>query len=210
MPGKPSRSPQVEAMLRELSELWEDLQRKHQENGIVLREIDKVHGGRAGVSTGHAPAAAACWGSASKVLIRTRAAALALTSPDGITASTAPPKLPVPWVPTVGWHGLCLPWVAQSQADGFPTLPQALRVVEELDQAERWLQAVAGSLSEPAAMKSPVELRQDLEEMGQLERQLVLCGIKLQALREEAADESPTEHEGARKMQRKVEMVEEK
>lgn len=35
-------SPQVEAMLRELGELWEDLQRKHQENGAVLREIDKV------------------------------------------------------------------------------------------------------------------------------------------------------------------------
>lgn len=29
-------------MLRELGELWEDLQRKHQENGAVLREIDKV------------------------------------------------------------------------------------------------------------------------------------------------------------------------
>ncbi|KAM9016133.1 uncharacterized protein PRD47_005122 isoform 1-T1 [Ara ararauna] len=127
VPGRPPGSPQVEAMLRELSELWEDLQRKHQENGVVLREIDK-----------------------------------------------------------------------------------ALRLVGELDRAERWLQTVAGSLSEPAAMKSPVELRQDLEEMGQLERQLVLCGIKLQALREEAAGESPTEHEGVRKMQRKVEMVEEK
>ncbi|XP_030354667.1 uncharacterized protein LOC115613432 isoform X2 [Strigops habroptila] len=125
--GRPPGSPQVEAMLRELGELWEDLQRKHQENGVVLREIDK-----------------------------------------------------------------------------------ALRLVGELDRAERWLQTVAGSLSEPAAMKSPVELRQDLEEMGQLERQLVLCGIKLQALREEAAGESPTEHEGARKMQRKVEMVEDK
>ncbi|XP_068532634.1 spectrin beta chain, non-erythrocytic 4-like isoform X3 [Anas acuta] len=120
-------SPQVEAMLRELGELWEDLQRKHQENGAVLREIDK-----------------------------------------------------------------------------------ALRLVGELDRAERWLQAVAGSLSEPAAMKSPTELRRDLEGTGQLERQLLLCGSKLQALREEAAGGMPAEREGARKMQRKVEMVEEK
>ncbi|KAJ7413527.1 spectrin beta chain, non-erythrocytic 2-like protein [Pitangus sulphuratus] len=126
-PGRPPGSPKVEAMLRELGELWEDLQRKHQENGIVLQEIDK-----------------------------------------------------------------------------------ALRLVGELDQAERWLQAVGGSLSEPAAMRSLAELRQDLEEMGQLEKQLLMCGLKLQALREEAAGESPTEHEGARKMQRKVEMVEEK
>ncbi|XP_050172874.1 spectrin beta chain, non-erythrocytic 5-like isoform X2 [Myiozetetes cayanensis] len=126
-PGRPPGSPKVEAMLRELGELWEDLQRKHQENGIVLQEIDK-----------------------------------------------------------------------------------ALRLVGELDQAERWLQAVGGSLSEPAAMRSPAELRQDLEEMGQLEKQLLMCGLKLQALREEAAGESPTEHEGARKMQRKVELVEEK
>ncbi|XP_027590964.2 spectrin beta chain, non-erythrocytic 2-like isoform X2 [Pipra filicauda] len=127
MPGRPPGSPKVKAMLRELGELWEDLQRKHQENGVVLREIDK-----------------------------------------------------------------------------------ALRLVGELDQAEQWLQAVSGSLSEPAAMRSPAELRQDLEEMGQLEKQLLTCGLKLQALREEAAGESPTEHEGARKMQRKVEMVEEK
>ncbi|XP_039914595.1 spectrin beta chain, non-erythrocytic 2-like isoform X2 [Hirundo rustica] len=125
--GRPPGSPQVEAMLRELGELWEDLQRKHQENGVVLQEIDK-----------------------------------------------------------------------------------ALKLVGELDQAERWLQAVAGSLLEPAAMRSPAELRQDLEEMSRLEKQLLLCGLKLQALREEAAGESPTEHEGARKMQRKVEMVEEK
>ncbi|KAM7117354.1 uncharacterized protein J5F26_002452 isoform 3-T3 [Ciconia maguari] len=124
--GGPPGSPQVEAMLRELGELWEDLQRKHQENGAVLREIDK-----------------------------------------------------------------------------------ALRLVGELDRAERWLQAVAGSLSEPATM-SPAELRRDLEETGQLERQLLLCGLKLQALRDEAAGEPSAEHEGARKMQRKVEMVEEK
>ncbi|XP_075268888.1 uncharacterized protein LOC142360457 isoform X2 [Opisthocomus hoazin] len=126
-PGGSRGSPQVEAMLRELGELWEDLQRKHRENGAVLREIDK-----------------------------------------------------------------------------------ALRLVGELDRAERWLQAVAGSLSEPATMRSPAELRRDLEETGQLERQLLLCGLKLQALREEAVGEQPTEHEGARKMQRKVEMVEEK
>ncbi|XP_063008039.1 spectrin beta chain, non-erythrocytic 2-like isoform X3 [Melospiza melodia melodia] len=125
--GRPHGSPQVEAMLRELEELWEDLQRRHQENGVVLQEIDK-----------------------------------------------------------------------------------ALRLVGELDQAERWLQDVAGSLLEPAAMRSPAELRQDLEEMSRLEKQLLLCGLKLQALREEAASEAPTEHEGARKMQRKVEMVEEK
>ncbi|XP_077031900.1 uncharacterized protein LOC129118293 isoform X2 [Agelaius phoeniceus] len=125
--GKPPGSPQVEAMLRELGELWEDLQRRHQENGVVLQEIDK-----------------------------------------------------------------------------------ALRLVGELDQAERWLQDVAGSLLEPAAMRSPAELRQDLEEMSRLEKQLLLCGLKLQALREEAAGEASTEHEGARKMQRKVEMVEEK
>ncbi|XP_053795366.1 uncharacterized protein LOC128786249 isoform X4 [Vidua chalybeata] len=125
--GRPPGSPQVEAMLRELGELWEDLQRRHQENGVVLQEIDK-----------------------------------------------------------------------------------ALRLVGELDQVERWLQDVAGSLLEPAAMRSPAELRQDLEEMSRLEKQLLLCGLKLQALREEAAGESPTEHEGARKMQRKVEMVEEK
>ncbi|KAK4823904.1 hypothetical protein QYF61_008117 [Mycteria americana] len=125
--GGPPGSPQVEAMLRELGELWEDLQRKHQENGAVLREIDK-----------------------------------------------------------------------------------ALRLVGELDRAERWLQAVAGSLSEPATMRSPAELRRDLEETGQLERQLLLCGLKLQALRDEAAGEPSAEHEGARKMQRKVEMVEEK
>lgn len=87
---------------------------------------------------------------------------------------------------------------------------KALRLVGELDQAERWLQDVAGLLLEPAAMRSPAELRQDLEEMSRLEKQLLLCGLKLQALREEAAGESPTEHEGARKMQRKVEMVEEK
>ncbi|XP_042691345.1 spectrin beta chain, non-erythrocytic 2-like, partial [Centrocercus urophasianus] len=120
-------SPQVEAMLRELGELWEDLQRKHQENGAVLREIDK-----------------------------------------------------------------------------------ALRLVGELDRAERWLQAVARSLSEPAPMRSPTELRRDLEGTDQLEKQLMLCGLKLQALREEAASETSMEREGARKMQRKVEMVEEK
>ncbi|XP_025978810.2 uncharacterized protein LOC112997153 isoform X3 [Dromaius novaehollandiae] len=120
-------SPQVEAMLRELGELWENLQRKHQENGAVLREIDK-----------------------------------------------------------------------------------ALRMVGELDQAERWLQAVAKSLSEPATMRSPAELRRDLEETGQLERQLLACGLRLQGLREEVADEPATEHEAARKMRRKVEMVEEK
>lgn len=91
-----------------------------------------------------------------------------------------------------------------------PLSLQALRLVGELDQAERWLQSVAGSLSEPATMRSPAELRQDLEETGQLDRQLVLCGLKLQALREEAVGEPPTEHDGARKMQRKVEMVEEK
>lgn len=65
-PGGPPGSLQVEAMLRELGELWEDLQRKHQENGAVLREIDKVHRGRAGVGTGACPNPAACWGLASE------------------------------------------------------------------------------------------------------------------------------------------------
>lgn len=45
----------MEAMLQELGELWEDLQRKHQENGAVLREIDKVCGARATVGTGACP-----------------------------------------------------------------------------------------------------------------------------------------------------------
>jgi len=44
-------------MLRELGELWEDLQRKHRENGAVLREIDKVRGGTAGVGRRAAPRA---------------------------------------------------------------------------------------------------------------------------------------------------------
>lgn len=64
--GRPPGSPQVEAMLRELGELWEDLQRKHQENGVVLQEIDKVRGVRARVGTGHAPGVAAGWGSPSE------------------------------------------------------------------------------------------------------------------------------------------------
>ena len=98
----------------------------------------------------------------------------------------------------------------RARLKGSPLSLQALRLVGELDRAERWLQAVAGSLTEPATMRSPAELRQDLEEMGQLERQLLLCGLKLKELREEAAGEPPAEHEGARKMQRKVEMVEEK
>lgn len=40
----PRGSPEVEGVLRELVGLWEELQRKHQENGAVLREIDKVCG----------------------------------------------------------------------------------------------------------------------------------------------------------------------
>lgn len=59
-------------------------------------------------------------------------------------------------------------------------------------------------------MRSPTELRRDLEGTDQLEKQLMLCGLKLQALRQEAASETSMEREGARKMQRKVEMVEEK
>lgn len=201
-------------MLRELGELWEDLQRKHQENGIVLQEIDKVHGVRAGVGTGHAPVVAAGWGSPSEAGTCGTWSYNTATDVSGWLCRwhTSPTVLPVPQVPPVGCqHGSCLLWVAQSQADGIPALPlKALRLVGELDQAERWLQAVAGSLLEPAAMRSPAELRQDLEEMSRLEKQLLLCGLKLQALREEAAGESPTEHDGARKMQRKVEMVEEK
>lgn len=59
-------------------------------------------------------------------------------------------------------------------------------------------------------MRSPTELRRDLEGTDQLEKQLMLCGLKLQALRQEAVSETSMEREGARKMQRKVEMVEEK
>lgn len=66
MPGGSPGSPQVETMLRELGELWEDLQRKHQENGAVLQEIDKVHGDRIGVGTERCEASAhwatlPCW-----------------------------------------------------------------------------------------------------------------------------------------------------
>ncbi|XP_025053592.1 uncharacterized protein LOC102373457 isoform X12 [Alligator sinensis] len=123
----PRGSPEVEGVLRELVGLWEELQRKHQENGAVLREIDK-----------------------------------------------------------------------------------ALRLVGELDQAEHWLQGVAGSLSEPAAMKNPEELRRDLQDIGSLENQLLLWGIRLQALREEMGREPSTGHEAAGRIQRKVETLEEK
>ncbi|XP_019382364.1 PREDICTED: uncharacterized protein LOC109304334 isoform X6 [Gavialis gangeticus] len=123
----PRGSPEVEGVLRELAGLWEELQRKHQENGAVLREIDK-----------------------------------------------------------------------------------ALRLVGELDRAEHWLQGVAGSLSEPAAMKNPEELRRDLQDIGSLENQLLLWGIRLQALREEMGREPSMGHEAAGRIQRKVETVEEK
>ncbi|XP_019338562.1 uncharacterized protein LOC102559868 isoform X9 [Alligator mississippiensis] len=123
----PRGSPEVEGVLRELVGLWEELQRKHQENGAVLREIDK-----------------------------------------------------------------------------------ALQLVGELDRAEHWLQGVAGSLSEPAAMKNPEELRRDLQDIGSLENQLLLWGIRLQALREEMGREPSTGHEAAGRIQRKVETVEEK
>lgn len=125
--GRPPGSPQVEAMLRELGQLWEDLQRKHQENGVVLQEIDKVHGGRAGVGTGHAPMAAACWGSPSEAATCGAWSCNTGTDVSGWPCSLhpSPAVLPVPQVPTVRWqHGFCLLWVAQSQADGFPALPE--------------------------------------------------------------------------------------
>ncbi|XP_019405204.1 PREDICTED: uncharacterized protein LOC109319854 isoform X5 [Crocodylus porosus] len=123
----PRGSPEVEGVLRELAGLWEELQRKHQENGAVLREIDK-----------------------------------------------------------------------------------ALQLVGELDRAEHWLQGIVGSLSEPAVMKNPEELRRDLQDIGSLENQLLLWGIRLQALREEMGREPSTGQEAAGRIQRKVETVEEK
>ncbi|XP_067420832.1 uncharacterized protein [Emydura macquarii macquarii] len=125
--GSHGRRPQVEGVLRELEGLWEELQRRHRENGAVLKEIDK-----------------------------------------------------------------------------------ALRLVGELDGAELWLQGVASSLSEPTAARSPEELRGDLQEIGCLENQVLLWGIKLQALQEEMGREPSAELGMAGKIQSKVEMVEEK
>ncbi|XP_019382362.1 PREDICTED: uncharacterized protein LOC109304334 isoform X4 [Gavialis gangeticus] len=93
---------------------------------------------------------------------------------------------------------------------GLEAVCQALRLVGELDRAEHWLQGVAGSLSEPAAMKNPEELRRDLQDIGSLENQLLLWGIRLQALREEMGREPSMGHEAAGRIQRKVETVEEK
>ncbi|XP_044865505.1 uncharacterized protein LOC123366283 isoform X1 [Mauremys mutica] len=89
-------------------------------------------------------------------------------------------------------------------------IDKVLRLVGELDGAEHWLQGVAGSLSEPATMRSPEELRRDLQEISCLENQVLLWGIKLQALREEMGREPSVEHVMAGKIQSKVEMVEEK
>ncbi|XP_073194597.1 uncharacterized protein [Lepidochelys kempii] len=125
--GSHGGRPQVEGILQELEGLWEELQRRHRENGAALREIDKV-----------------------------------------------------------------------------------LRLVGELDGAEQWLQGVVGSLSEPATMRSPEELRRDLQEISCLENQVLLWGIKLQALREEMGREPSAEHVMAGKIQSKVEMMEEK
>nr|XP_023966922.1 uncharacterized protein LOC101953621 isoform X1 [Chrysemys picta bellii] len=125
--GSHGGRPQVEGVLQELEGLWEELQRRHRENGVALREIDKV-----------------------------------------------------------------------------------LRLVGELDGAEHWLQGVAGSLSEPVPMRSPEELRRDLQEISCLEKQILLWGIKLQGLREEMGREPSAEHVTAGKIQSKVEMVEEK
>lgn len=101
--GRPPGSPQVEAMLRELGQLWEDLQRKHQENGVVLQEIDKVHGSRAGVGTGDAPMAAACWGSPSEAATCGTWSCNTGTDVSGWPCSLhpSPAVLPVPQVPTV-------------------------------------------------------------------------------------------------------------
>ncbi|XP_039387323.1 uncharacterized protein LOC120401418 isoform X4 [Mauremys reevesii] len=89
-------------------------------------------------------------------------------------------------------------------------IDKVLRLVGELDGAEHWLQGVAGSLSEPATMRSPEELRRDLQEISCLEHQVLLWGINLQALREEMGREPSAEHVVAGKIQSKVEMVEEK
>lgn len=88
MPVGHPGSPQVEVMLRELGELWEDLQRKHQENGAVLQEIDKVRGGWAGVGAGAWPHRKQLAGDrqARPVPAGMGSAVLALTSPAGITA----------------------------------------------------------------------------------------------------------------------------
>lgn len=209
--GRPPGSPQVEAMLRELGELWEDLQRKHQENGIVLQEIDKVCGVRVRVGTGLAPVVAACWGSPGEAGTCGAWSCCTGTDVSGCPCRWHASLTVLPQAPPVGCqHGSCSSGWLRARLMGSLLSLKALRLVGELDQAERWLQDVSGSLLEPAAMRSPEELRQDLEEMSQLEKQLRLCGLKLQALREEAAGESPTEHDGTRKMQRKVEMVEEK
>ncbi|XP_037751426.1 uncharacterized protein LOC114022359 isoform X2 [Chelonia mydas] len=125
--GSHGGRPQVEGVLQELEGLWEELQRRHRENGAALKEIDKV-----------------------------------------------------------------------------------LRLVGELDGAEHWLQGVVGSLSEPATMRSPEELRRNLQEISCLENQVLLWGIKLQALREEMGREPSAERVMAGKIQSKVEMVEEK
>nr|XP_032626289.1 uncharacterized protein LOC116819042 isoform X2 [Chelonoidis abingdonii] len=89
-------------------------------------------------------------------------------------------------------------------------IDKVLQLVGELDGAEHWLQGVASSLSEPATMRSPEELRRDLQEISCLENQVLLWGIKLQGLREEMGREPSAEHVMAGKIQSKVEMVEEK
>ncbi|XP_019405203.1 PREDICTED: uncharacterized protein LOC109319854 isoform X4 [Crocodylus porosus] len=93
---------------------------------------------------------------------------------------------------------------------GLEAVCQALQLVGELDRAEHWLQGIVGSLSEPAVMKNPEELRRDLQDIGSLENQLLLWGIRLQALREEMGREPSTGQEAAGRIQRKVETVEEK
>lgn len=42
--GSHGGRPQVEGVLQELEGLWEELQRRHRENGAALKEIDKVRG----------------------------------------------------------------------------------------------------------------------------------------------------------------------
>uniref|UniRef100_A0A452HVG9 PH domain-containing protein n=1 Tax=Gopherus agassizii TaxID=38772 RepID=A0A452HVG9_9SAUR len=89
-------------------------------------------------------------------------------------------------------------------------IDKVLQLVGELDGVEHWLQGVVSSLSEPATMRSPEELRRDLQEISCLENQVLLWGIKLQALREEMGREPSAEHVMAGKIQSKVEKVEEK
>ncbi|XP_078503438.1 uncharacterized protein LOC144762155 [Lissotriton helveticus] len=62
---------------------------------------------------------------------------------------------------------------------------KAHRVLDELADMERWLQALASSLSEPAVMRDPEAIRKDLQETSQMESELSSRGLSLHALRED-------------------------